>query len=138
MSQLLRDGVLYFIGLFLAAITNVIIIKFAPALYITAFFSFYRCLAITFCSRLMLNLRGILLRPPLQDADDTIIANMSALVFSDYPQDATATVPSMMEDAEGPEVESYRLEYMQASMVQNLRTVGIQKYWQPNSNLTQV
>jgi hypothetical protein len=86
----------------------------------------------------MLNLRGILLRPPLQDADDTTIANMSALVFSDYPQDATATVPSTMEEAEGPEVESYRLEYMQASMMQNLRNVGIQKYWQPNSSLTQV
>lgn len=77
----------------------------------------------------MLNLRGILLRPPLQDGDDTTIANMSALVFSDYPQDATATVPSTMEDAEGPEVESYGLEYMQEGMMQNLPTVGVQKYW---------
>ena len=86
----------------------------------------------------MLNLRGILLRPPLQDEDDLTITNMSALVFSSCPHDTTATVPSTMEDVEGPEVESYRLEeYKQANMMQNLPTVGIQKYWQPNYSLTQ-
>jgi len=81
-SRLLRDGVLYFVIISMASIANIIVIKAAPPALADMLFPFYRSIAVVLCSRLVLNLRGLLLHPAdCEDTANTII-NLKPLVFN--------------------------------------------------------
>jgi len=100
-SQILGDGVLYFVMIFLASIANIIVISAAPPALATMLVTFYRVISATLCSRLALNIRGLFLRPVYQE-EDTMI-DLATLVFSGQPSGATTAPPNgmeMVEDAE--------------------------------------
>lgn len=69
-------------------------------------FSFYRAITITLCSRLVLNLRGLILSPPYDEEDISI--NLDPLTFRGCPDGATIAAPNAMETVEDPEVDRRR------------------------------
>jgi hypothetical protein len=67
-------------------------------------FSFYRSIASTLCSRLVLNLRGIISCPIYHEEDITI--NLDTLVFAGHPGGAAIATPDAMENVEDSLVET--------------------------------
>jgi len=102
-AQLLRDGVIYFVVIFLASVANVIVITTAPPALATMLVTFYRSITSTLCSRLVLNLRGII-SCPIYHEDTTI--NMDTLVFAGHPGGAAIVKLDTMENVEDSLVET--------------------------------
>lgn len=63
-TRLLKEGVQYFVLIFLASIANIIIITVGPC-------SPYRAMTAVLCSHLVLNLRGSVLRQAYREKDTT-------------------------------------------------------------------
>jgi len=61
---LIKDGVLYFAVLFLVSIGNVIVLELAPPALKIMLFTFYRVMLSILGSRIILNLRGVILKEP--------------------------------------------------------------------------
>jgi len=81
-TRLLRDGVLYFVVISLASIANVIVIGAAPPALADMLFPFYRSIAVILCSRLILNLRGLILHPVYREDSEDATFNLKTLVFN--------------------------------------------------------
>jgi hypothetical protein len=67
-------------------------------------FSFYRSIASTLCSRLVLNLRGIISCPIYHEEETTI--HLDTLVFAGHPGGAAVAPPDAMENVEDLLVET--------------------------------
>ncbi|EGN93844.1 hypothetical protein SERLA73DRAFT_188957, partial [Serpula lacrymans var. lacrymans S7.3] len=68
-DQLLKDGIQYFVMILFTSIANVIVINAAPPALATMLFTFYRVMTATLGSRMVLNIRGTLLKPGYNDEE---------------------------------------------------------------------
>jgi len=82
-TQLLKDGVQYFIIIFLIAVANIIMTGLAPGPLGSTLMTLYTAMTSTLGSRLILNLRGSILRPAYNE-EDTMI-DLNTLVFNNNP-----------------------------------------------------
>jgi len=67
LTRVLKDGVQYFIVISLASTANIIMLRVAPGILRTMLIFFYPVMVATLGSRLILSLRGSLLRPAYND-----------------------------------------------------------------------
>jgi len=81
-TQLLKDGVQYFVIIFLTAIVNMIMVNLAPPAPSATLSILYLVMASTLGCRLILNLRGSILRPAYNEENTTIYLN--TLVFNNH------------------------------------------------------
>lgn len=58
-----QDGFIYYIIIFIAAFANILMISFAPGELATTLFTFHRSMSSLLGSRMILNLRGVIMRP---------------------------------------------------------------------------
>jgi len=58
-----QDGFIYYIIIFAAAFANILMISFAPGELATTLFTFHRSMSSLLGSRMILNLRGVIMRP---------------------------------------------------------------------------
>jgi len=75
LSRLMKDGTTYFAVLFLCSVSNVITLNMATAALKTMMFTFYRVMLSVLANRIILNLRGVLLKG--EDEDDGDFANVN-------------------------------------------------------------
>jgi len=92
-AQLLKDGIQYFVMIFMISITNLIIISVAPNAFLPSI-TLYSAMTPMLGSRLMLNLRGSILRPPYNE-DDTSV-ELHTLVFNRHPEDESIATPDLI------------------------------------------
>jgi len=97
-THVLKDGVQYFVIIFLIAIVDVICIKLAPAPLTATLLYLYPAITPTLCSRLILNLRGSILRPASNEQDTTV--ELHTLAFINHPEDPTIATRDLMNDIE--------------------------------------
>jgi len=71
-NQLLKDGIQYFIMIFLIVIAGIVTTAVASDAFGTTVFSLYTAMTSTLGSRLILNLRGWILRPRHNDDGEAI------------------------------------------------------------------
>jgi len=89
-TQLLKDGIQYFVMIFLIAIANIIMIHIAPTALATTLSILYIVAASTLGCRMILNLRGLSLRPGYNEDDTTI--DLNTLVFNNHPNRQTVAM----------------------------------------------
>ncbi|KAF7982571.1 hypothetical protein HWV62_27567 [Athelia sp. TMB] len=94
LTQLMRDGVLYFIIMFVASVANLVAVRALPA-YSMMLYTFYRVVTVSLGSRLILNLRMQILRP--MGAED-LSPKLDKLVFN-----ALQSRNNSLDDIEDPE-----------------------------------
>lgn len=83
-NRLLKDGVEYFLLIFLISIANIIMMKLVPVAIALTLFTLYLVMASTLCSRLILNLRGTIFRPSYNNETSF---NLKTIVFERPPSD---------------------------------------------------
>jgi len=99
-TQLLKDGVQYFVVLFLIAIANIIMAGHVPPALATTLFTLYSVTTSTLGCRLILNLRGSILHTASDD-DGDLTTKLNTLIFNRHSDDPTVTVRDRNEDLEG-------------------------------------
>ncbi|KIM73694.1 hypothetical protein PILCRDRAFT_828918 [Piloderma croceum F 1598] len=100
-TRLLKDGIQYFLVIFLASLANIIMISAGSAIFASNLVPSYRATIATLGSRLILNLRGSLLRPAYNDGQT--VPELNVIMFNSRPNQPTFDAYSM-EDIENPEV----------------------------------
>jgi len=100
-TQLLKDGIQYFIIIFLTAILIIIMAGVAPGSLVTTVLNLYSVLTSTLGCRLILNLRGSILRPASDTEDATI--ELTTVVFNHHSDDSTVAMRRLVDDNEVPE-----------------------------------
>jgi len=86
-TQLLKDGIQYFVMIFLIAIANIIVIHVAPPALAATLSILYTLAASILGCRLILNLHGSILRSTYNEEDTTI--ELNTLVFNNCPNSQT-------------------------------------------------
>jgi len=87
-TQLLKDGIQYFVMIFLIGIANIVMIHVAPAGLTATLSILYMVAASTLGCRLILNLRGSVLRSTYNEEDTT--TDLNTLVFNNHPNGTIA------------------------------------------------
>jgi len=90
LALLLKDGIQFFLLIFLIAIANIVMISRVSGPPAGILLTFYEAMASTIGSRLVLNLRGSILQPAQNHEDTTL--RLNTLVFNRHLSDHDETI----------------------------------------------
>jgi len=100
----LKDGIQYFILMFLISVANIVVISQSPPALSTTLFAFNAAIAPLLGSHLMLNLRGSILRTSHDDEDQVI--KMKTIIFNHHTYDETISTHHLTLISEDGEIYS--------------------------------